>query len=313
MSLVMNRHLCLFACALVTSTTMGQIDVKLSTTQEQFLPAERLEVAVKISNFTGGPLRLGSHPQWIAFNVQRADGGVVNKITNVPETGEFTLEQSTSGTLRFDLAPQFAIDRPDRYRVTATVTPVASGETYVSAPLAFDIISGVRLNEDRTFGFVKTDGSVEQRKYILQQANFLKHLRLYLRVTDATESRSFKVVPLGGVVTFNPPRWGMDRQSYFHVLHQFSADEYRYHRIDPDGNLLTLQTWRATSRRPELRVNDSGEIAVVGGVRLLDRTDIPATTDAELAAARRALRPSVPSESTDSTATTNAPPKDRKR
>ena len=309
----MLRLLPLLFCASLLVTAHAQIDVKLSTTQEQFLPAEQLEVAVKVSNFTGAPLTLGAHPQWIVFTVQRADGGVVNKLTEVPESGEFTLQQATSGTLRFDLAPQFALDRPDRYRVTATVTPKPGGDTYASAPLAFDIITGVRLNQDRTIGFTKTDGSVEQRKYILQQANFLKHLRLYVRVTDATEAHTFKVASLGSIVTFNPPQWVVDRQSRFHVLHQFSAEDYRYDSFDPDGNQLARQTWRMNSRRPQLRVNDDGEVAVVGGARRLDRTDIPASTDAELAAARQALRPAAPADAKETTATTNAPPKEKRQ
>lgn len=304
----------LLFCASLLTAARAQIDVKLSTAQQHFLPAEQLEVAVKISNFTGGPLQLGAHPQWIAFTVQRGDGGVVNKLAEIPESGEFTLQQATSGTLRFDLAPQFALDRTDRYRVTATVTPELGGETFASAPLAFDIITGVRLNQDQPIGFTKADGTVEHRKYILQQANFLKHLRLYLRVTDATEARSYKVASLGGVVNFNPPQWVIDRQSRFHVLHQFASDEYRYHAFDPDGNQLLGQTWRISPRRPQLRVNDDGEVAVIGGARRLDRSDVPAPTDAELAAARQALRPAVAATAPPPpTATTNAPPKEKKR
>jgi hypothetical protein len=275
----------------------AQVDVRISTAQEQFLPAESLEVAVKIGNFTGGPLRLGTHPRWIAFTVERSDGGVVNKLAEPVDVGEFTLQHSTTGTLRFDVAPQFALQQPGTYRITATLTPVAGQETFASAPLSVEIINGVRLNEDRTFGFHKPDGTVENRKYILQQANFLKHLRLYLRVTDANESQTLKVLQLGPMVTFEPPRWVMDRQSHLHILHQLGPDNFRYHDVDPDGVIQVRQTWRFSGRRPELRVNESGQIAVVGGVRRPDRSDLPPATPTD--ATKPALRPAQPVSDVD--------------
>jgi hypothetical protein len=301
----MIRPLSFLLFLLLVTVVRAQINVKLSTAQEQFLPAEELEVAVKISNFTGGPLRLGTHRQWISFTIERSGGGVVNKLGDIPDAGEFTLQQSTGGTIRFDLAPLFALESSGSYRATATVTPAINGPSYVSEPLSFDIISGTRINEDRPFGFTRADGTVEQRKYILQQANFLKHLRLYLRITDPSEGHTFKVISLGSLVTFNPPQFVLDRQSHLHVLHQFGATEHLYHHFDPDGHIIARQTWVETSRRPKLRVNESGEAAVIGGARRYDRTDVPAPTEAELAAA-------IPAARTPVSAPTNAPPKEKK-
>lgn len=289
----MHRFLLLF-CALLASTACAQVDVSLAVAQAQFLPAEQIEVSVKVSNFTGAPLKFGAHTNWIGFTVQRFDGSVVSKLSEVADSGEFTLQQATSGTIKFDITPMFDVNRPDSYRVTAAVTPVQGGPVFVSPPLPFDVISGVRISQDRTFGFTRPDGTSEQRKYILQQANFLKHVRLYVRVTDATESKSYKVTSLGGIVNFTPPQWVIDRQSRLHVLHQFAASEYYYNSFDPEGNLVARRIYKIAARRPELRVNGDGEIAVIGGARRLDRTDIPEPTDAELAAARRALQPVLP-------------------
>ena len=266
---------CLTLGVLIPLRAAAQIDVRIKSEQEQFLPAEPLEVSVRIGNFTGGPLPLGTYPRWIAFTVERADGGVVNKRSEPADVGEFTLQQATAGTVRFDLAPQFALEQVGTYRITATVTPVAGRETFASPPLNIEIVNGVRLNEDRMFGYTKPDGTVVARKYILQQVNFLKNLRLYLRVTDGAENETLKVLQLGQLVSFNHPQWVMDRKSHLHVLHQVGPDDLRYHEIDPDGTLLTRQVWRISGRRPELRVNESGEIAVVGGTRRPDRSDIP--------------------------------------
>ncbi len=129
----MFRPLATIAGLCLITTVNAQINVKLSTAQEQFLPGEELQLAVKVSNFTGAPLRLGTHPQWIAFTIERSEGGVVNKLSEVPDTGEFSLEQATGGTMRFDVAPLFALDRAGSYRVTAVVTPINDGPSYVSA------------------------------------------------------------------------------------------------------------------------------------------------------------------------------------
>ncbi len=305
----MFRPLATIAGLCLITTVNAQINVKLSTAQEQFLPGEELQLAVKVSNFTGAPLRLGTHPQWIAFTIERSEGGVVNKLSEVPDTGEFSLEQATGGTMRFDVAPLFALDRAGSYRVTAVVTPINDGPSYVSAPLTFEIVNGVTLNEDQAFGISRPDGTTEQRRYLLQQANFLKSLRLYLRITDSSGAHTLKVVPLGGLVTFNPPQWVFDRQSHLHVIHQFGATECRYQHFDPDGNVVAQQTWLVTNRRPQLRVNENGEAAVVGGARRIDRTDVPALSETELAAARQALQPPTQAPS----ASTNAVPSDKKK
>lgn len=304
----MNRSLSVVVALLLLPPACAQINVKLSVSQEQFLPAEELELAVKVSNFTGAPLHLGANPQWLAFTVEHTDGGgVVTKLADVPDSGEFTLQQATGGTLRYDLAPLFALDRRGSYRVSATVTPVNGGPSYASPPLNFDIVNGITLNENQAFGFTKPDGTVEQRKYMLQQANFLKHLRLYLRLTDATEGHTFRVISLGNLVTFTPPRWVLDRRSHLHVLHQFGATECLYHHFDPDGTLLARQTWLVTTRHPQLQVNADGEASVVGGTRRLERTDVPPPTEADLAAARPVVRAVPPSA-----APTNAPVKGKK-
>src|SRR5438128_3208600 len=92
-----------------------------SQEQDQFLPAESLPVAVRISNRSGQTLRLGSDDDWLIFSVETRDGGVVSQTGNVPVAGEFVLESSKAATRRVDLAPSFSLLKPGRYSVTATV------------------------------------------------------------------------------------------------------------------------------------------------------------------------------------------------
>lgn len=281
-SRTMNRLFVLAALFLLAGLARAQIEVRATLEREYFLPGETLEVAVRVANFTGGPLTLGTRRDWVRFTVESTDGGVVKRLKEAEETGAFTLEHATAGTLRFDLAPQFALDRPGSFRVVAEVISPAGNETFTSAPARFDIVSGVRLNQDREIGVPMPDGRTERRKYILQQVNFLEKLQLYLRVTDATESRTFKVTPLGGTVSFDPPRWVVDRENQFHVLHRINASQIVYHVFQPDGTLSIRRIYRFVNSKPELRVNDDGEIAVMGGVRQITRADIPPPQPAEV-------------------------------
>ncbi len=276
-----------FCWVLLAMAARAQVEVELKCSQKRFLPSESIPLSIRIGNLTGAPLQLGTWPGWLNFSVERMPAGVVKRIGDVSDSGAFTLEQSTVGTIKYDLAPIFEIDQMGIYRVTATVTPIEGGQSYTSAQWSFEVINGTRI-EDRTFGFTQEDGTVEQRKYILQQANYLKQVQLYLRVTDPTESRTYKVVALGGVVSFKRPEFLIDRKSRFHILHQFSATEYHYHVIDADGLVVSREIRQSTDKRPQLRVNDEGLVAVIGGVRRLDKSDIPPPTEADWKAARDA-------------------------
>ena len=266
----------LVAALCLGSAARAQIELRLATEREFFLPGEELDVAVKVANFSGGPLTLGEQPDWIRFTVERSDSGVVNKLSEVSESGSFTLEHATVGTLHFDLMPHFVLDRPGNYRVVAQATTPKSAEIYSSEAKSFEIVSGVRLNPDRVLGVTLPDGTIVKRKYILQQVNFLRKLQLYLRVTDGEENRIFKVTKLGPVVTFDPPRWVVDRQNRFHVLHRIDANTSAYHMFEPDGQAVRRELHRYTTTTPELRVNEAGEVAVIGGVRRPSPGDIPA-------------------------------------
>ena len=99
----------------------AQVTVELTQEQDQFLPAESLPLAVRITNRSGQDLRLGRGEDWLTFSVESREGEVVPRLGEVPVAGEFVLESSRVATLRVDLAPYFALSRSGRYSVTATM------------------------------------------------------------------------------------------------------------------------------------------------------------------------------------------------
>lgn len=294
------KHLRVFlALSWLCGAVCAQVDVDLAPSREGavFLPGEPVEMAVRFANFTGGPLTLGAEPGWLQFTVEGLGNRVVTKLSDPSESGEFTLEQATRGTLRWNLTPLFNLEDPGTYRVVATVH-LPDGEVRSTPPATFEIVTGVPLHEPREVGVKMPDGSIERRKFILQQVNFFKQLQLYLRITDPSESRTLSIINLGPTYSFDRPQWTVDRETRFHVLHRSSSHLYAYQVFRGDGTLLVRQLW--TGERPELKIlNEAGEVGVRGGQRRPDRSDVPSppatNSVSALPAATPTGAPAVPS------------------
>ena len=251
----------MFLLALVAR---AQVDVKLEFEQDKFLSGEKAEVLVRIANFTGAPLRLGENDDWIRFSVGNVSGVGVSRKAEPEPTGAFTLKPGARATLRFDLTPLFQIDQVGRYTATATVF-TGPGETHaVTAPAEFEIMRGVVLWE-REFGVVGGQG--ERRRYAIVQANYLRRARIFAVITNPEASVTHHVVPLGTVVSFNPPSMALDPKNRLHIFHQYGADDFVHHRILHDGTVSIRHTYVSRVGRPILGVDGTGEVAVVRGTR----------------------------------------------
>jgi len=285
---VLGLWLMLLAAAL--PPVSAQVTVEVTQEQDQFLPAESMPVAVRITNRSGQALRLGQGEDWLTFSVESRKSEVVPKIGEVPVAGEFVLESSRVATKRVDLAPYFVLNRPGRYSVTATIQIKDWNQSLRSEPKNFDVIEGARLWEqeigvpDSAAG---TNATPEVRKFILQQANYLKsQLRLYVRLTDASETRTFRVFPLGSLVSFGRPEPQVDKFSSLHVLYQEGPHAFIYTVVNSDGEIITRRTYDYVDKRPRLVPDTEGKVLVTGGVRRPTAKDVPPfkpATDAEKA------------------------------
>lgn len=255
----------------------AQLTVEIELAQPQFLPGESMPVAVRITNLSGQTLRLGEDNEWLLFAVEGENHRVVRQLGQPKVDEPFTLESSQRATVRLDLAPYFELNRPGRYELRATVRIATWNREFGSPPAEFYIITGTRLWE-REFGLPSAEpGSPPvMRKYILQEANYLKrNLRLYLRITDPAETQTFRVVPLGPVVSFANPQPQLDRASNLHLLFQNGRVTCAYYVLNPQGDVLVRQTWLIAGSRPRLTADAEGRILVVGGQRQYSPNDIP--------------------------------------
>jgi hypothetical protein len=258
-------------------TGWAQLSVEVILDQEQYLRDESLMVKVRITNRSGQTLRLGEDNEWLALVVETLEQnspGSVTRLAELPVRGVFTLESAKVATRQVDLTPSFDISEPGRYQVNATVRIKAWNEEVSSKPRPFEVVRGTKIWEQE-FGVPTKAGPPEARKYILQQANYHKQLKLYLRLTDGQENNVFRVFSMGPLVSFSQTEVQIDKASYLHVLFQAGARNFIFAVVSPGGDEVVRQTYDYTATRPTLRANDEGRIYVTGGSRRVTATDIP--------------------------------------
>jgi hypothetical protein len=254
----------------------AQLTVEISMDQDEFLPGEAVPLAVKITNLSGQQLHFGADPGWLTFSVESVDGLNVVKKSEVPVLGQFDLFSSQLGIKRVDIEPSFDISRIGRYKVTAYLHIKDWAVTVNSQPATFDVITGAKL-WSQNFGVPSTNGVPEMREFTLEKANYLREqLRLYVQLTDARESRVFRVFALGPMVSFGYPEEQIDRTSQLHVLWQTGGQSFSYCILSPDGVVLHRDVYDIFGgSRPKLNVDDNGDVSVVGGVKRVPASEIP--------------------------------------
>ena len=289
----------------------AQVAVTVSLDQEQFLPGEAILAAVRVVNHSGKVLRLGVDPTWLRFSVESRGSMIVPQHGDIPVTGEFFLGSSKAATKWVNLAPYFAIASSGRYTITATVHVQDLGRDFTSPPKAFDIIDGTKLWDQEIGVTNPTNNTTEIRRYILQQANYLKaQLELYLRVTDVN-GKTRTVFPIGPMVSFGAPEPQVDKFNNLHVLYQDKARSFSYSVFDPDGAQVSHQIYDYTGSRPRLQPDNDGKIVVKGGALRQNPDDEANSTNQPAGTnAGTLLFPGVTKPWTPSPATNSAPAKD---
>lgn len=257
----------------------AQVTVEVLMGQNQFVANEAVPVRVRIINHSGQTVLFGKE-DWLSYSVEAGDGQVVFKTGEPAQPHDFDVRSSEMATTpAVDLEPCFTFTRPGRYKVKATVRIKDWNRTVTSEPATFDVVRGVQIWQQE-FGVPQSPTNhrePELRKYILQQATMSRNMRLYLRVTDAAESTTYRVVPIGAVISFGEPRTRLDKDSNLHLLYQQGAHVYSYLEFTPKGELALRQTYDYAGSAPRLDVDDAGNVGVAGGVRHFAENDVPSS------------------------------------
>jgi hypothetical protein len=256
----------------------AQVTVELLPEQDDFMPDEAMMIGVRIVNHSGQTLHLGKDADWLTFDIESKQGFIVSKTGDVPVVQEFDLPSSKMATKHVDLEPYFNVDKVGRYTITATVRIKDWGGAITSDPKNIDVVPGVKLWEQEV-GLPPASpgehGEPEVRKYALEQTPYAQHMRLYLRLTDASESQVFKVFQLGPMLSFSRPEPQLDGLNNLHLLYQSGSHTFLYTVVNPQGTIVLRQTYDYASARPMLKEDKAGKIFVEGGIRKFGEKDIP--------------------------------------
>ena len=256
----------------------AQVSAEVVLGQEQFLPGESLEMALKIANRSGQTLHFGKASSWLTLHVEGEGNFSAEASSEIPDGTEFDLDSSRLATKRLDVAPLFQLTKPGRYKLTAILRLPLFPEPIISPPKSFDVITGTKLWEEE-FGVPGSGNPPEVRSYLLQQANYLKQLQLYVRITRSREALPVKVVRLGQMVSFGQPSAMLDRLCDLHVIFQTGPRSFRYAAVSPEGDFKIRHTYTLSESRPRLEVDKDGAVSVKGGLQTKTADDIPVEPD----------------------------------
>src|SRR5262249_34307841 len=107
-----------------------------------------------------------------------------------------------------------------------------------------------------------------------------------VRITDATGARSFRVFPVGRMVSFSRPEPQLDKMSNLHLLFANGPHSFSYTVFSPEGEQLTRQIYEySNNSRPRLKADEEGGISVAGGARRYTSNDLPPPEKAPVPAA----------------------------
>ena len=257
-------------------TSSGQVTVELLLDQEQYLRDESILIKARVVNRSGQMIHLGQDNDWLNISVERTGGAPVARSGQVPLKGAFNVESAQMATREVDIQPWFDLSEPGRYTVAASLRLKQWDQEVSAKPKTFEVVRGTKLWEHEV-GVPSSAGSPETRRFILQQANYRKQLKLYARISNNDDSYAYRLIQLGSVVSFGRPEAQVDRESNWHVLFQTGARSFSYSVLDPNGTLLSKHTYDYTATRPSLRTKD-GVIFVAGGSRRMTPTDLPASS-----------------------------------
>jgi hypothetical protein len=102
-----------------------------------------------------------------------------------------------------------------------------------------------------------------------------RSMRLYFRLTDGAETKTFRVMAVGPMISFSDPQTRLDQDSNLHLLYQDGAHVYNYFVFNTDGDLTVRQTYAYIDSAPHLRVDDTGKVVIIGGARHVADNDLP--------------------------------------
>ncbi len=273
---------------------VAQIQVDLAIKRTLFLAYEPLLVSVTLRNLSGNPLPLtdSQAARWFGFQVETLDGRPIAPHDSSHVNPPIVLQPGEQLRRTVNLTPLFPIAEFGGYRVRASIHSAGHNRFFTSPPLTVEITDG-RPVFRKTVG---VPGTGVQRHISLLSHRLPSSTQLYIRIEDPERGRVLCTHRLGRLVSNGPPEVELDRNNDIHILQNSAPKEFLYSHIGLDGRVIARKAYTQTSRRPALRINADGSLAVSGA-----RENLPPDTTHPAREHSLSDRPvPLPGSSTDS-------------
>ena len=281
-----SRIASLLLLAAFAEAAHAQIQVGLSIKRRFFVVYEPIVATVTLTNLSGRdvPLEDEEGTPWFGFQVSTADDQPIPPRDLDYKLSPLVLPSGQTLKRSVNLNALFPIHEFGIHRIRANVYFAPLKQYFVSNLENIEISEGKHLWQQTVGVPDGMEGAGELRQYSLLSFRQGEKNTLYVRVQAPEKGTVYCTTPVGRLITAAAPSVELDANNGLHIFQVVGPKVYLHSRVSLNGQILGQNTYVGVdNRRPTLRRDSYGDVAVVGG--LLDDSANPA----------RAAIPGVPS------------------
>lgn len=272
--------LLLTVAAAAICTASAQLTVEMSIKRRLFMAHEPLIATVTVNNLTGRDVTLADTPQmpWFSFQITgKAERIIPPRNINY---GLDPLEIKAGGSMRrtVNLTELYELSDYGIYRIRANIFFADLSKFFSSKPTAIEITEG-RLLWKRTVG-IPSDNTLRTIALLAHQQG--EYTVLYVRTEDPENGIVFSTHELGRMLEGQPPSMEFDVANNLYILQLIGQRDYLLSKIGTKGEYLGQTRYSAPKSRMFLRKLEDGQLQVVGGRRVEEMAQNPASPPAKL-------------------------------
>ena len=253
----MNRlllRLLVVSVVLAGRAAFAQIELGFAIYPARAMLFETVAVQFAMKNNAREDITLGSNGNArVYFDVRTLDRNLVKRVPGSSLEGTVVPARETL-VVSNRVVPGRYITLPGAYMIEARVE--WGEKAFISKPQHLDVVLGAELTR------LEASTRNGQRLYSIRTLQRDRHQNLLLRVDNADTGVCITVIDLGRTVGGEAPILQIDDDDRLHILQQHSPTRYRHWIINPEGDVLDLESHDSPFGPPKLAEDDSGELSV---------------------------------------------------
>lgn len=252
----------------------AQVQVRLTIARRLFMCYEPIIASVSITNLTGRDLTLSDAPpeKWFGFDILNSEDSPIPPRAPDYHLQPMTIPAGQTIKRNVNLVNLYPVTDFGTYRVRAAIYVAPLNRYVSSAEVPIEVTEGKTVWQ-QTIGVPDGQhGAGESRNYELLAFRQTNANYLYVRVEDRAKGTVFGTYPIGRLINGYDPQIEIDPQNQLNVLQMVEPKSYYYTRVGPNAELLGQQAYIETTTRPHLKKGQDGDVNVVGGHLIEEKT-----------------------------------------